>query len=51
MAAIFGHGWIFFLGLGNILHVFGKNIALAPKFRPILVHLFTHTPSLCMINQ
>jgi hypothetical protein len=51
MAAISGHSWIFFMGLGNVLCVLGKNIVLAAKIRPILVQLFAHIPSLCLINQ
>jgi len=37
--------------LGNVLRVLRKNIVLALRIGPILVHFFAYNPSLCIINQ
>jgi len=51
----FGRGYPrrvnFWVLLGNVLCVLGKNVALTPRFEPISVHFFAHNHSLCMINQ
>jgi hypothetical protein len=41
----------FFVGLGNVLRVFGVNIIVALKYGPIVVYFFAHKPFLCMINK